>query len=39
MTDNVPNLFEFFYHLVFENVTIQIVQADVSAPIRDGVTP
>jgi hypothetical protein len=27
-TDNIPPLFDFFYHLVFENVTIQTIQAD-----------
>jgi hypothetical protein len=27
-TDNMPNLFSFFYHLVFEDVWIQIVEAE-----------
>lgn len=30
LTGNTPALYEFFYHLVFENVTIQISQGDTS---------
>ena len=28
MTSSVPPLFSFFYHVVFEDVRIEIVQAD-----------
>ena len=27
-TDNIPDLFSFFYHLVFEDVVIQVTNAD-----------
>ncbi len=38
-TSSVPHLFSFFYHLVFEDVSIEIVQADTPQEPRPPVFP
>ena len=35
MTTSIPPLFSFFYHLVFEDVRIEIVQADETVADRE----
>ncbi len=35
-TENIPPIFSFFYHLVFEDVTIQILSAEGPVPSTGG---